>query len=101
MLRLEINKLSKLQEENIAMMERDKTFIQDLRKQNADIVGKWNRAVIDLVSARRDLNEALETLQESNIEVRSALGYVNVLLMRIEDLHAQRPVEEDVDGTVE
>ncbi|KAK1665989.1 hypothetical protein QYE76_054148 [Lolium multiflorum] len=32
MLRLEINKLSKLQEENIATMERDKTSIQDLRE---------------------------------------------------------------------
>ena len=101
MLRLEINKLSKLQEENIATMERDKTSIQDLREQNADVVGKWNQAAIDLVSARRDLNEALETLHESNTEVRSALGYINVLLMRIEDLRGQLPVEEDVDGTVE
>jgi hypothetical protein len=101
MLRLEINKLSKLEEENIVTMKRDKTFIQDLHEQNADIVGKWNRVAIDLVSARRDLNEALETLQESNTEVRSALGYINVLLMRIEDSRAQLPVEEDVDGIVE
>ena len=101
MLRLEINKLSKLREENIATMERDKTSIQDLREQNADVVGKWNQAVIDLVPAHRDLNEALETLQESNTEVRSALGYINVLLMRIKDLRGQLPVEEDVDGTVE
>jgi hypothetical protein len=54
--------LSKLQEENIATMERDKTSIQDLCEQNADVVGKWNQATIDLVSARRDLKEALEAL---------------------------------------
>jgi hypothetical protein len=53
------------------------------------------------VSARGNLNEALETLHESNTEVRSALGYINVLLMRIEDSRAQLPVEEDVDGIVE
>jgi chromosome segregation ATPase len=86
MMRLEINKLSKLHEENIAMMERDKISIQDLREQNADVLGKWNQAAIDLVSARMDLNEALETLHESNTEVQSALGYIIVLLMRTEDL---------------
>jgi hypothetical protein len=55
--------LSKLQEEeNNETMESNKTSIHDLREQNAYVVGKWNQVVIDLVSARRDLKEALEAL---------------------------------------
>lgn len=114
-MRGEIAHLSNLREENIAAMERDKASIQELidqkkvlgvectkfLEQNADVLGKWNQAAIDLGVARSDLKEALKTLQDSNEQLRSALGYIKVLQKGIEDLRSQHPVEEHVDGTVE